>query len=301
MDVDKFRTALSYIDPTDRETWVTMGMAVKHGLGEIGFEIWDTWSQGAASYKKSSSVSVWRSIAQYGRITESTLFRFALDAGWRPAENDLNIIKVNIKARQAEMRKEELRRQAAQGESAKKAVRVISECEQDISSYLTYKGFPLAQVNMLKRYGKMPLIVIPMYKDDKICGCQFIDPDGNKKFLRGQLSRGAYHLIGHGSKSFFVEGYASALSLKYACDKIDVDYKIVVCFSAANMSLLASGSGGMVIADNDVSGTGQKYAELSGCEYWMPPIEGMDINDYHQHLSDFKFEMAMRRVLISKR
>ena len=46
------------------------------------------------------------------------------------------------------------------------------------------------------------------------------------------------------------------------------------------MRKIASERGcGIVIADNDVSGAGEKAARLSGLKYWLSDTVGNDLND----------------------
>lgn len=75
--------ALSFIDPTDRETWLKTGMALKSGLGEAGFSIWDRWAQQSTKYDTACSAATWRSIQRHGGITIRTLFFLAKQGGWR--------------------------------------------------------------------------------------------------------------------------------------------------------------------------------------------------------------------------
>ena len=42
-DIDDIRSALSYIDSQDRDTWWQVGAAVKDELGENGYDLWDEW------------------------------------------------------------------------------------------------------------------------------------------------------------------------------------------------------------------------------------------------------------------
>src|SRR5689334_22846370 len=45
IDIDRVRDALSFLDPDcDRAMWVQIGMCIKNGLGDAGFDIWDQWS-----------------------------------------------------------------------------------------------------------------------------------------------------------------------------------------------------------------------------------------------------------------
>jgi putative DNA primase/helicase len=71
---DRIRDALAYIDPSSRDLWVRIGMAIKSELGDDGFEIWNAWSQQDESYNARDARSVWNSIRPDGGITIGTLF-----------------------------------------------------------------------------------------------------------------------------------------------------------------------------------------------------------------------------------
>ena len=57
---------------------------------------------------------------------------------------------------------------------------------------------------------------------------------------------------------------------------------------------------GFVIADNDQSGVGEKVALDSGKRFWMPPVIGFDINDYHVKFGVFKVTQEIKRLIYSK-
>jgi putative DNA primase/helicase len=57
---------------------------------------------------------------------------------------------------------------------------------------------------------------------------------------------------------------------------------------------------GLVIADNDESGTGERVAKQIGWPYWMPPEIGDDFNDYHVKNSLFKASMAIAKFMGSR-
>lgn len=182
--------------------------------------------------------------------------------------------------------------------AAKKAELILSHCQLDLSMYLSSKGFPEMPGNMLFRDDLPPLLCIPMYYRERICGVQTIDPDGVKKFLLGQRSQDAYFKIGSGKDVFLVEGFASALSLQVALDAIKIKYTILVCFSAGNMSRLAKAHpGAMLICDNDVSGTGQRVGADSGCKWWMSEALGEDINEYHRRVGKFTMSQTIGKFI----
>jgi len=49
---ENIRRALERIPAADRDVWLRMGMAVKSGFGEAGFDLWDEWSQRDESYRE---------------------------------------------------------------------------------------------------------------------------------------------------------------------------------------------------------------------------------------------------------
>ena len=109
--------------------------------------------------------------------------------------------------------------------------------------------------------------------------------------------------LGRHSTRWYVEGYATGLSVQAALRRMYRDDQVVVCFSAGNLGNVANPRGDSprsryVIADNDESGTGQRYAEKTGLPYWMPPESG-DANDWHQKHGIEALADALREVLIA--
>ena len=184
--------------------------------------------------------------------------------------------------------------------AAKKARLILSQCKQELHSYLHDKGFSEMCGNVWFKSDSDPVLVVPMFINKTISGCQLIDVHGGKKFLSGQASKGAYFQIGSGRQVFFVEGYASALSLQKILASLKISYRIVVCFSAGNLLNLAKCTSGFVIADNDESKAGESAAIDSGCNWWMPPTVGQDINDYHRQAGVFKVSQELKKVLFNR-
>lgn len=191
-------------------------------------------------------------------------------------------------------------RAKSNAEAAKRAHWILSQCRQELHAYLHNKGFPEMCANVWFKDGSEPILVVPMYTNKVISGCQLINTNGDKKFLSGQVSKGAYFQIGNGAQVFFVEGYASALSLQKILASLKISYRIIVCFSAGNLLNLAKGSGGFVIADNDESKAGEKAAIDSGCRWWMPPTVGHDINDYHREAGIFRVSQDLIKSLYKR-
>ena len=76
-------------------------------------------------------------------------------------------------------------------------------------------------------------------------------------------------------------------------------YHIHVCFSAGNMIKVAAGlEPGLVIADNDKSGTGQQAASEIGWPTWMSDREGEDANDAHRRMGLFAFSQSLTQSML---
>ena len=122
------------------------------------------------------------------------------------------------------------------------------------------------------------LLVVSMRVGSQLVGCQLIDKDGNKKFLSGQITKGASLVIDNKGRDILVEGYATGLSVRRALKLMKARYKIHICFSASNMLEIAKTlNEPLVVADNDPVGlsTAQKIASC----YWVGDA-GEDFNDF---------------------
>ena len=97
------------------------------------------------------------------------------------------------------------------------------------------------------------------------------------------------------------EGYATALSTQQALRNLKVPYVLHVTFSAGNMKKVAATlPGGLVIADNDASGTGERVARDIGWPYWMSDTVGEDANDYSQRRGVFALAMGIKQAMATR-
>lgn len=89
--------ALNAISPDcDRDTWVRIAIAAKSA--DITLPEFDAWSSRGRSYRKKDVEYVWKSINDNSgnSITVSTLYKLALDSGWKPPKewfDELNEIR----------------------------------------------------------------------------------------------------------------------------------------------------------------------------------------------------------------
>ncbi|MBK3823964.1 PriCT-2 domain-containing protein [Paraburkholderia aspalathi] len=97
-EIDRARSALFHLDAgCDRETWVRIGMAARSAGLDIGE--WIDWCSTRANYSgEREARTVWQSFRSDGGIGAATLFRLALDAGWRVSSkirSEINALPVN--------------------------------------------------------------------------------------------------------------------------------------------------------------------------------------------------------------
>lgn len=179
--------------------------------------------------------------------------------------------------------------------ACRKATGILNQTVLEQHAYLDSKGFPKMKGLVYYPDEETNLLVVPMHTD-RLVGCQLIDVAGEKKFLKGQQTAGAQHIIGTSGKDVWCEGYATGLSIHACAQAAKIPCRIHVCFSAGNMKALAKG--GYVVADNDKSRTGEDAAKATGLPYWMAEQEGQDFNDWHREVGTLKASMALRRFLI---
>lgn len=80
---DRIEAALACI-PADlsRDEWARIGAALKHELGDGGFDLFDKWSQRVESYDGAAARGTWRSLSADAGISIGTLFHIAKQHGF---------------------------------------------------------------------------------------------------------------------------------------------------------------------------------------------------------------------------
>jgi len=193
-------------------------------------------------------------------------------------------------------------REEGQRKAANKAKWILSQCELDIHAYADAKGFPDMRMNVWRKNDNAPLLVIPMFYKRQICGCQLIGIDGSKKFLTGQRTNDASFIFDAKGPVFLCEGWATGVSLRAVLAALKLPYTIHACFSAGNLGRMAKAfPDALILADNDVSQTGQKVAIESGNRWWMPDAVGADFNDFYKEMGLFKSSQIVRKQLLELR
>ena len=163
-----------------------------------------------------------------------------------------------------------------QNQAKRRADYIVSHCYHYSHPYMIRKGF--AQRFSIWK----DLLVVPMRINDELVGCQLIAPDGTKKFLSGQITKGASLVMGKKGRNIVCEGLATGMSVRRAMRYLREQSQIHVCFSANNMVDIASClENPLVIADNDE--TGVRSAKKIASTYWLGEA-GEDFNDAEQRL-----------------
>ncbi|BBE08293.1 DNA primase, phage-associated [Mycoavidus cysteinexigens] len=248
-DAARAKAALSFIPADDRELWVRIGMALKAGLGENGFELFDRWSQSAPSYKKEAARAVWKSIKP-GGIRFATLFHEAQRCGFDRCQHRMALTPPLNAGRHCAKRERsaevERKLAAKQCAAAKRAVDIWTKAElaSDTHPYLALKG---VKAHGLRCYrGQLTIgnmacdgaLIIPAYDAHGVLTTlAFINKDGEKRFLSGGKKSGSFHWIGEPVSNLLciAEGYATGASVYEA-----TRYPVAVAFDAGNLLAVAN-------------------------------------------------------------
>ena len=82
----KLESALAYVKADcGYDEWIRVGMAIYSALGDSGLSVWDWWSQKSEKYAGLKDLDGhWKSFDGSGGITAATVYKMAVDKGWRP-------------------------------------------------------------------------------------------------------------------------------------------------------------------------------------------------------------------------
>lgn len=136
-------------------------------------------------------------------------------------------------------------------------------------------------------------LIVPLYDESgELASLQYIDHEGGKLYHPGGQTGGKFWMVGtmdDAGALYVAEGFATAATVHEITGR-----PCAVAYSASNLVPVAGhlreryglAQDLVIVADNDASGVGQRYAEQAcakhGARFVMPPIERMDANDYAQ-------------------
>lgn len=168
---------------------------------------------------------------------------------------------------------------------------IWSSCVQATADhpYLSKKG---VQAHGARVTGDGRLVVPLFDSDGDLSTLQYISADGGKMFHPGGQAGGRFWMLGAVDSAgplYVVEGFATAATINEA-----TGMPCVAAYSASNIvpvvatlrKAYGAGQEIVIVADHDAHGVGKKFADEAAAKHGatviLPPIDGMDANDYAQ-------------------
>ncbi|WP_246265288.1 PriCT-2 domain-containing protein [Aromatoleum diolicum] len=260
---ERVASALSFLDASDRDTWVCMSFATKDALGEAGRDVWMEWARSAENFDERGADATWRSAKVGGQVRAASLFHAARQAGWRDDSRRVAIDPAEAERRGAERAERDARAaaevKAERKEAAARAVAIWNAAKQvTYNAYLRAKGIrphgtrvgPWEAIDRLTGEVKIlddAALLIPAQDfDGQIWTIEAVLseklPDGrNKLFLRGGAKAGRFFRIGdrpveRQGRPIYVlaEGFATGASI-HEC----TGHHVLVAFDCGNLAPVA--------------------------------------------------------------
>lgn len=254
---ERVRSALHFLNPHDRSTWVKMAFAIKSDFGEDGFEIWDEW--GSQHKRPAGEVkSTWKSAKPGGKVGLGSLFFEAKAAGWKddtkhekPSAAVIAQRQAAAAARQAAYEAEEAAAQEAAAQRAQAMLAAAAPAtahpylaSKSVASHgLSVGAWEYTDASTGEVYQIPGCLLIPMLdRKRRLHSLQCIEPSLGKpkRYLKDGAKRGKFFPIGKpqvldGRRVFvFGEGYATCASVHEA-----TGHMVLVCFDASNLLAVA--------------------------------------------------------------
>lgn len=255
-------------------------MAIKAELGEDGFLIWDEWSATSDKYRARDAARTWQSLKPSGSAMAGSVIHIARQYGYKGDHgNKPKPLTVDESARREAKRQADSEVLARRREAASsKAISIWNQAgmergrEQQAVADHPYLKRKRIQAQGAKIYlGNMNIhgmdcngaLMIPMRLNGKITSLQFINADGEKRFLPDG-EKGGYLMgkVAPGKHVYICEGFATGASIREI-----TSFTVLVAFDAGNLCkvseiLRAEHPEVLIIfcADDDPTGTGQRKA-----------------------------------------
>jgi putative DNA primase/helicase len=227
---------------------------------------------------------------RFGDWRTDTSMTFIADIGrsLTDVENMANLRRV---AEAQSLREAELKRKNEATATTVEAIWEGASLANESHPYLLRKGIGLhgARVSGDGR------LIVPLFDESGgISSLQYIEGDGAKRYHTGGSTKAKYWSLGDPQGTIYIaEGFATAATIREATGDA-----VVIAYSASNLVPVTEvirrkfeSIEIVIVADNDASGVGLKYADQAsakhGARVVMPPDPG-DANDYVQAGNDLK-------------
>lgn len=162
LSIDQAINALTYIDSSERDTWVKVAFALKDEYGELAEQAFLEWSATAPNYCTKAALATWKS-AKQGSVKIGTLIYFAKAGGWQPSRTE-PMPPYILAARKAEQLKARAKAQhldkLAKAKAVKEAARRFNSANPANPLHL-YLVARMVNAYGLRQEGN--LLVIPVY------------------------------------------------------------------------------------------------------------------------------------------
>lgn len=263
-EYDQVKAALTYIDSSDREIWVSIGNALKAEFGSTGKDLWMQWSEDAPNYNEKAATSVWKSLTKLV-VPIGYVFKLAKERGYIFEKNNSRVLTAAEKAERAEKRRlqleiEELAATRNAAIARQKSQRLWQSARKSgHSPYLARKSVVGESIRYLSDGSILiPMIHYELPREHAFAAVQTIKPDGTKLFPKGAAKSGSACRLGDISRLMIAvcEGYATGCSIRVA---LEMQVPVFVCFDAGNMVKVAFKLRGLyqdqhilICADNDL-------------------------------------------------
>jgi len=297
--IDTVQSALAFINSENRDSWITVGMAIKSEFGDSGFSLWDDWSKAATNYNQKDSLIVWNSFKQNG-VTIGSLFFEAKQNGWhadtkfKPQLVTKNTILLPLD-------------QSYVTKSRAERVWSLATPAPENHPYLVQKNIKPLEIRVLGcLYIDAPysvgndrnLLIIPMIDNDKtIWSIQFINESGKKAYLRGTRKKGAYYWVnGNTDIVYLCEGFATGATIHQqtgnavACafdahSLIHVDKELVKLFNNKQIIIMADDD--WQSPQNTGIHAANKAAQAIGAQVRIPYFSALPRTDKDSDYNDY--------------
>ncbi|AFT86206.1 DNA primase/helicase [Paraburkholderia phenoliruptrix BR3459a] len=215
----RVRAALAVIPADDYGMWVDMAFALKNGLGDAGFEIWDEWSRTAGNYDERAARVTWRSAKESGGKTLASLFWLARQHGFDLKRSHYPDRMASALAPSPDLIERRVREQARQQARHAAVAREAQEIWQwarpvgpehpylvrkRLDAVPTLRELEAPELHALLGYTPAsegePLagrvLVVPFWIGEVMSTLELIDEHGRKSSLAGGLKKGGYWIAG---------------------------------------------------------------------------------------------------------
>lgn len=240
---------LEYVEAeTDREQWLKTLMAIKSEFGGTAKAIANDWSATGSSFNQSAFNATWKSIKLSGGVTIATLIHQAKQNGYQFAAISVSErVKLDqqVKHRKEQQSKAQqledqaMLRQYQQASQQARHILVNATPAPSYHPYLISKGINAHGVLFGTVFSYQDALTIPLYGTNsefsgKVQTLQFIQPDGEKRFLKGGKKIGGYYPIQWIDDAPIVicEGFATGATL---AEHYSPFSSVICAFDAGNL------------------------------------------------------------------